>query len=332
MTIKREAKRIVVTGGAGQICYNLLFRIANGDLLGKDQPIHLNILELPSALEALKGVVMELHDSNFPLLDEVKATSDLDEAYEGVDIALLVGAKPRGPGMERKDLLSENGKIFVDMGKAINKGGSKKTLVLVVGNPCNTNCLVTMHHAFNIPRENFFAMTKLDENRAAFQLAKKAGVHHSNVSDMIIWGNHSSTMVPDFTLAKIEGNPVLDVISDRSWLENDFVEMIQGRGAQIIKARGKSSAASASAAIIDTIHDLLFSEKELFSAAVSSNGNSYGIEEGLIFSFPIFREKEKGVRIQDNFLLDAFIEKKIRLTEKELLEERDAVKELLRGA
>lgn len=328
--MKKSVKRIVVTGGAGQICYNLLFRIASGDLLGTEQPVSLNILELPASLEALKGVVMELNDCAFPLLESVQAMSDPYAAYEGVDIALLVGAKPRGPGMERKDLLSENGKIFVEQGKAINKGGHKESIVLVVGNPCNTNALVTLHHAPDIPRENFFAMTRLDQNRATFQLAQKANVHHREVEGVVVWGNHSSTQVPDFTRATCRGKPLTELITDEEWLKGDFFKTVQQRGAAIIAARGKSSAASAASAAIDSIRSLTTPSKCPLSAGVFSNGNPYGIEEDLIFSFPLQCTGYGKWKIEEEWKWNDFFEEKIKLTEKELREERDFVKELLR--
>ena len=242
-------KKVVVTGAIGNIACSLLFRIANGDLLGKNQPISLTLLEVPSFKEALKGVEMELNDCCFDLLKEIKISVDPDEAFEGADYCLLVGAKPRSKGMERKDLLKENGKIFVPQGKAINAKANRNVKVLVVGNPCNTNCLITMHHAPDIDKKNFFAMTRLDQNRAKYQLAKKANVSINDISNVAIWGNHSSTQVPDFVNARIQNVRYVDFLNDLEWLQNDFVEKVQKRGAEIINVRGCSSAASAASEI-----------------------------------------------------------------------------------
>src|SRR3990167_1070219 len=284
----KPIQRIAITGAAGQIAYSLIFRIAAGDLLGPHQPIALHLLDLPDFENVLKGVAMELDDCVFPLLKEVKIGSKTDRMFEGIHYALLVGAKPRGPGMERKDLLRDNGEIFVEQGKALNAVASKDVRVLVVGNPCNTNCLIAMHHAPDLPRRNFFAMTRLDQNRAVFQLANRAKTTVDEVSHMSIWGNHSSTQVPDFTHAKIHGRPAVDVIRDRNWLEKDFVQKIQKRGAEVIAARGKSSAASAAHAIVGTIRSLLVPTPHghCFSLAVSSEKNPYGIPDDLVFSFP----------------------------------------------
>lgn len=323
----KPLKRVAVTGGAGQINYSLLFRIATGEMLGADQPVALHILEVPQALDALKGVVMELDDCAFPLLKEIKFGAVAEEVFEGVNYALLVGAKPRGPGMERKDLLSENGKIFTGQGAALNKVASKDVMVYVVGNPCNTNCLITMHHAPDIPKEQFFAMTRLDENRAKAQLAMKAGVAVTDVSEMTIWGNHSATQVPDFVNAKIKGRPVMDVISDHEWLKGEFISIVQKRGAAIIDARGKSSAASAANAAINGVQ--AFSGHEEFSVSVYSNGNPYGIAEDIMFSFPC-KAKNGLAEIIPGKTIDSFLEEKIKATEKELLEERDMVKDLLK--
>lgn len=321
-------KRIAVTGGGGQIAYSLLFRIASGELFGKEEPIALHILEVPQGVEGLKGVVMELEDCGFPHLKEIKIGSDPEEVFGEIDIAILVGAKPRGPGMERKDLLTENGKIFVRQGKALNNSAKKDALVFVVGNPCNTNCLITMHNAPNIPRENFHAMTRLDQNRAQYQLAKKADVSIDSVENVIIWGNHSATQVPDFINATIEGKKVTDVISDRSWLEGEFFETVQKRGAAVIAARGKSSAASAANAILDGVH-ALYRKGPAFSSCISSDRNPYGISEGLIFSFPCKMTGPGKVEIVKGYEIDPFLKEKLAATEKELLEERDAIKHLL---
>jgi len=328
-----DVKKVVVTGGSGQISYSLLFRIANGDLLGKNQLISLSLLEIPSMKDALKGVVMELNDCCFPLVKEINIGVDPYKIFEGADYALFVGAKPRGPNMERKDLLAENGKIFIDQGKAINKSANKNVKVLVVGNPCNTNCLIAMHYAPDIPRNQFFAMTRLDQNRAKYQLAVKAGVPIDEVSSIAIWGNHSSTQMPDFVNAKINNMKAMDVIQDRNWLENDFVQTIQQRGSKVIEARGKSSAASAANAAIDTIqsliHPTLFGD--CYSIGVFSEKNPYGIDEGLIFSFPCRTIDNKNWDIVPDFMVDGFLLNKIKQTEKELKAERDMVANLLKG-
>jgi len=326
----KPIKRIAVTGGAGQIAYSLLFRIANGEIYGPDQPIALHILEVPQSVDSLKGVVMELEDCCSEVLKEIKIGTDPMEVFEGINMALLVGAKPRSKGMERKDLLNDNGKIFVGQGKALNSVAEKDVRVLVVGNPCNTNCLIAMHHAPKIPKNQFFAMTRLDENRARFQMAKKAGVAIRDVSSMIIWGNHSSTQVPDFMNALIKGKKAPDVITDRQWLEGDFTSTIQKRGAEIIEARGKSSAASAANAIIGTMRSILHPSEAPFSVALCSDENPYGIQKDLIFSFPCITKEEGKVEIiKDVSVADPFLKKKIADTEKELMEERDAVSHLL---
>ncbi len=328
----KPLKRIAVTGGAGQIAYSLLFRIANGEMLGKDQPIALHILEIPEAMKALEGVQMELEDCAFPLLKEVVIGSDPKKIFKDVDIALLVGAKPRGPGMERAELLSENGKIFVEQGRALNEVAKPDVKVLVVGNPCNTNCLIAMSNAPRIPRENFHAMMRLDHNRAASQIARKSGADVSDVSHMIIWGNHSSTQVPDFVNAKVRGKPVKDVIHDKDWLEGEFINTVQKRGAAIIAARGKSSAASAASAIIDSIQALMnpTPNGHWFSSGIYSKGNPYGIAEDLIFSFPCRSLGDGKVEIVKNLAWDEFLKNKIKLTEKELMEERDLVSDKLK--
>ena len=255
--MQKPLKRIAVTGAGGQIAYSVLFRIATGEMLGHDQPIALHLLEVPEALGSLKGVMMELEDCAYPLLKEVKIGSDPYQIFEGVNYALLIGSKPRGPGMERKDLLSDNGKIFIEQGKALNASAASDILVFVVGNPCNTNCLIAMHHAPKIPKERFFAMMRLDQNRAKSMLAAKAKVPVTDVSNVVVWGNHSSTQVPDFLNAKIRGKPALDLIKDRKWCEEEFIPSVQKRGAAVIAARGKSSAASAANAAIDSIRSLI---------------------------------------------------------------------------
>lgn len=324
-------KNVVVTGGAGNIAYSLLFRIANGDLLGKNQPIALHILDIPPAMQALEGVRMELEDCAFPLLHDIRIGSDPNVIFKDADYALLVGAKPRGPGMERKDLLHENAKIFVQQGKALNDHASRSVQVLVVGNPCNTNALIAMHNAPDIPRTQFFAMTRLDQNRALSLLARKANAEVSAVTRMTIWGNHSATQVPDFLNARIRGHKVQEVIPDRHWLEGEFIQTVQQRGAAIIKARGLSSAASAANAAIDTFVSLLNPTKEgdLFSVALCSDKNPYGIAEDLIFSFPCRKGKNGGVEIVQGLEWDEFLKGKIKATEAELLEEKSLVTAML---
>ena len=331
--MNKTVKRVAVTGSAGQIAYSLLFRIANGDLLGPDQPVALHLLDLPAFVDGLKGIAMELDDCVFPLLKEVKIGSDPEEVFGGVHYALLVGAKPRGPGMERKDLLADNGKIFVEQGKALNAAASKDVRVLVVGNPCNTNCLIAMRHAPDLPKNHFHAMTRLDQNRAVFQLAAKAKTGIQEVANVTIWGNHSSTQVPDFVNARIHGRPATEVIHDRNWLEGEFVAKIQKRGAEVIAARGKSSAASAANAAIGAMRSILFPTPQghWFSSGVYSKGNPYEIAEDLVFSFPCRSNGNGDFEIISGLTIDRFLKEKIALTQKELMEERDLVAHLLRG-
>ncbi len=323
--------RVAITGAAGQIGYSLLFRIASGAAFGPDQPVILHLLERADekALAALQGVCMELDDCAFPLLKGLVPTSNPDEAFKGVNWALLVGAQPRGPGMERKDLLSANGKIFTGQGNAIAKNAASDIRVLVVGNPCNTNSLIAANNAPGVPKERFFAMTALDENRAKSQLAKKAGVDITAVSNLAIWGNHSATMYPDFFNAKISGQPVSSAITDEAWLKGEFITTVQQRGAAIIKARGLSSAASAANAAVDTVRKLVTptAPGDWFSVAVHSDG-SYGIEKGLIFSYPI-RSNGKDFEIVQNVPLNDFSKAKIAATENELKEEKGLVADLL---
>src|SRR5918999_614517 len=249
--------KVAITGAAGQIGYSLLFRVASGALFGPNQPVALHLIEIPPALDALKGVVMELDDCAFPLLKNVIATTDLDEGFRDVNWALLVGSVPRKAGMERKDLLGINGKIFIGQGQAIEKNAAKDVRILVIGNPCNTNCLIAMNNAKSIPRDRWFAMTRLDENRAKAQLAQKAGVDVTDVTNMTIWGNHSATQYPDFYNAKIKGRSAAEVIGDEAWLKETFIPAVQQRGAAIIKARGSSSAGSAANAIVHTVRSLI---------------------------------------------------------------------------
>lgn len=323
--MNRDVIRVAVTGGAGQICYNLLFRIASGEMFGKEQPVALHIMEIEAALPLLEGVKMELDDCAFPLLKEVRCGSDPYKLFEGVDFALLVGAKPRGPGMERGDLLAENSKIFVEQGKALNSSASRDVKVLVVGNPCNTNALIAMNNAPEIPRRNFFAMTRLDQNRAMTQLAQKAKVEVSDVTNMVIWGNHSSTQVPDFFNAKIAGKKANEMIGDADWFTSDFIPAVQKRGAAIIAKRGKSSAASAASAAIDTIRSIVepTAANESFSVGLCSDGNSYGIEENLIFSFPCRSDGKGNISIVENVPWNDFLRDKIKASESELIEERE---------
>src|SRR5215216_4038607 len=280
--------RVAVTGAAGQIGYSLLFRIASGAMFGANQPVILHLIEIEPALKALNGVVMELDDCAFPLLKGVVPTADLNEGFKGVNWALLVGSVPRKAGMERKDLLGINGKIFIGQGQAIEKNAAPDVRVLVVGNPCNTNCLIAMNNAKEIPSHRWFAMTRLDENRARAQLAQKAGVSIHSVTNMTIWGNHSSTQYPDFYNARIDGRPANEVIGDEKWLKEDFIATVQQRGAAVIKARGLSSAGSAANAVVDTVVSLTTDTpaNDWHSVAVYSDG-SYGVEQGLISSFPV---------------------------------------------
>jgi malate dehydrogenase len=321
--------RVAVTGAAGQIGYSLLFRIASGAMFGPQQPVILHLIEIEPALPALGGVVMELDDCAFPLLKGVVATASLDEGFRGVHWALLVGSVPRKAGMERKDLLGINGKIFIGQGQAIQKNAASDVRIHVVGNPCNTNCLIAMHNAPNIPRDRFFAMTRLDENRAKAQLAKKAGVDITAASNMVIWGNHSATQYPDFTNAKISGKPATETIKDEAWLKGEFISTVQQRGAAIIKARGASSAASAANAVVDSVRSIIepTAPGDWHSVCLSSDG-SYGIEKNLICSFPV-RSDGKKLEIVQGVPVSDFSRGKIDATVNELKEERAMVSELL---
>src|ERR1700757_3402380 len=285
--IMKTPIKVAVTGAAGQIGYALLFRIASGQMFGPDQPLRLHLIEIPAILGALDGVVMELDDCAFPLLESVVPTADLNEGFRDINWALLVGSIPRKAGMERKELLGVNGRIFVGQGQAIQKNAAADVRVLVVGNPCNTNCLIAMNNAKEIPRDRWFAMTRLDENRARAQLAHKAGVTIDSVTNMTIWGNHSSTQYPDFYNAKIDHRPADKVIGDEKWLKEDFIAAVQQRGAAIIKARGLSSAASAANAIIGTVRSVTndTAANDWHSVGLCADG-SYGVEKDLISSFP----------------------------------------------
>lgn len=321
--------KVAVTGAAGQIGYALVFRLASGAVFGPDTAVELQLLELEQALPALEGVKMELDDCAFPLLEKITCTSDANIAFRDTDYVLLVGAAPRKAGMERKDLLEVNGKIFVGQGRAINDNAGENVRVVTVGNPCNTNALIAMKNAPRISADRWFAMTALDENRAKSQLAQKAGVLSREVSNLAIWGNHSATQYPDFYNARIQGVPVTDVISDHAWLQGEFISTVQQRGAAIIKARGASSAASAANAALDTIMRLERPTPagDWFSAAVPSDG-SYGIPEGLLFSYPL-RSNGERYEIVQNVEINDFAQSKIDATRKELEEERDAVKSML---
>jgi malate dehydrogenase len=321
--------RVAVTGAAGQIGYSLLFRIASGSMFGADQPVILHLIEVEAALPALGGVVMELQDCAFPLLKGVTPTASLDEGFKGVNWSLLVGSVPRKAGMERKDLLGINGKIFTGQGQAIARNAAKDVRILVIGNPCNTNCLIAKNNAPSIPSERWFAMTMLDQNRAVAQVAIKAGAETTAVTNLAIWGNHSSTMYPDFYNARVGGKPAIDVISDEGWFKDTFLPTVQQRGAAIIKARGLSSAASAANAVVDTVRNLTSPTPagDWFSVAVCSDG-SYGIEKGLMFSYPI-RSDGPNWQIVQGLKLTDFSKARITATENELKEEKSLVSELL---
>lgn len=320
---------VAITGAAGQIGYSLLFRIASGSMFGPDQPVKLRLIEIAPALGALEGVVMELDDCAFPLLKGITPTADLDEGFRGVNWALLVGSVPRKAGMERGDLLGINGKIFTGQGKAIAANAAADVRTLVVGNPCNTNCLIAMNNAKDIPADRWFAMTRLDENRAKAQLAQKAGVEVTEVSRMTIWGNHSATQYPDFYNARIGGKAAPEVIGDETWLQETFIPTVQQRGAAIIKARGSSSAASAANAVVNTVASLTGGtpKDDWTSVAVCSDG-SYEVEKGLIASFPIRAQGGKWEIVPD-VEINRFSREKIDASVRELAEERELVKGLL---
>lgn len=320
--------KVAVTGAAGQIGYALIFRIASGQMFGANTEVELQLLELEHALPALNGVRMELEDCAFPLLKKVTTTAKVEEAMKDANWAILVGSVPRKDGMERSELLNINGKIFTTQGRAINDHAAPDVRVFVVGNPCNTNCLIAMNNAPDVPRDRFYAMTMLDELRARSQLAIHAGVDVDRVSQMIIWGNHSSTQYPDFYHAKIDGKPATDLITDINWLKNDFIPLVQKRGAAVIKARGASSAASAANAALMTVHNLVHDtvQGETFSVARCSEGE-YGIDPGLIFSVPCRTEGGK-LKVVTGIQQNDFGKEKIQMTLDELRQERDAVMEL----
>jgi len=320
--------KVAVTGAAGQIGYSLLFRLASGALLGPDTPIELRLLEIAPALKPLEGVVMELDDCAFPTLAGVEIGDDADKVFEGVNLALLVGARPRGPGMERGDLLEANGAIFTAQGKALNEVAADDVRIGVTGNPANTNALIAMTNAPNIPRERFSALTRLDHNRAISQLAAKTGASVSEIKKMTIWGNHSATQYPDLFHAEIGGRNAAEVVDDQAWLENDFIPTVAKRGAAIIEARGSSSAASAASATVDAARDWLHgsADGDWVSMAVVSDG-SYGVPEGLISSFPVTTSGGEWSIVQ-GLDIDDFSRTRIDASTAELAEERDAVKEL----
>ena len=322
--------KVAVTGAAGQIGYALLFRIASGQVFGPRTTVDLHLLELEQALPALRGVRMELEDCAFPLLHDVITTSATDEAFADVNWALFVGAVPRKAGMERNDLLTINCGIFTGQGQAIAANAADDVRVLVVGNPCNTNCLIAAANAPEVPRDRWFAMTMLDENRGRGQLAMKAKTSVDQVRDLAIWGNHSSTQFPDVYHATIGGRPATEVITDETWLRDDFIAVVQQRGAEIIKARGQSSAASAANAIIDTVRNITQPSGEIFSAAVPAPADgAYDVPEGIVFGFPLRATVAGGVEIVQGIEHGDWASSKIEATLAELLEERDAVRELI---
>lgn len=323
--------RVAVTGAAGQVAYSMLARLASGEVFGPQTKVILQLLEITPALQALEGVAMELEDNGFPTLQEVITTDDANRAFKDCNYALLVGSSPRKQGQERKDLLNINGKIFVGQGQALAKNAASDVRILVVGNPCNTNCLVAYNNGRDIPADRWTAMTRLDHNRARSALARKSGVNCGDVTNVTIWGNHSSTQYPDFTNAKIGGKPATDVISDRGWLENTFVPMVQTRGAEIIKKRGLSSAMSAANGAIDHVKSWLNATPsgDWVSVATVSKGE-YGVPAGMVFGYPCTSDGKGNFQVVEGLKLDAFGQQKFQITLKELEEERDAVNELLK--
>ncbi len=322
--------RVAVTGAAGSIGYSLLFRIAAGEMFGPETPVELNLIEIPDAMDALEGVAMEINDCAFPLLREMNLYDNGDDGFEGANVCMLVGGKPRGAGMERKDLVEANGPIFKGQGQAINDNAADDVRVVVVANPCNTNALITMNNAPDVPDERFTAMTRLDLNRTKHQLADKADVNTDAVSNVGIFGNHSSTMFPDFFHARIDGTPVPEVINDTDWLKNDFIETVQGRGSAIIEARGASSAASAANAALEHVRSWFTEtpEDDWVSMAVPSTG-AYGIDEDLMFSFPVRCDGNGNWEVVDDLDLNDFAQAKLDATEEELQSERSVVSDLL---
>jgi len=323
--------RIAVTGAAGQISNHLLFMLASGEVFGKDQPIALQLLGSERSREALEGVAMELEDSLYPLLREVRLGIDPLKVFENADWALLIGAKPRGPGMERSELLDLNGQIFQEQGRALNAVAARDCKMLVVGNPCNTNALIGMENAPDLPRRNWHALTRLDENRAKCQLAMKAGKFYTSVTNVAIWGNHSTTQVPDFVNAKIAGKRAPQVIKDDKWLKTDFTPTVATRGGALIKKWGRSSAASTAVSIADHLRSLYVPTPagDCFSTAVITDGNPYGIEEGLVFSMPCRSDGDGNYELINDFVIDDWLHEKIAASEEELKKERDCVGHLL---
>ena len=322
--------RVAITGAGGQIGYALMFRIAAGDVFGPQQPVSLGLLEITPALPALNGTLMEIEDCAFPLLQGVKATDKAEEAFEGADWVILVGGLPRKDGMTRADLIRANGPIFTGQGKAINAVAGPDVRIMTVANPCNTNCLIARSHAPKVPADRWFAMTRLDQNRAAAQLAKKAGVPVGQVSQVTIWGNHSDTQYPDYKNAKIGGRPATEVVTDAAWFANDFIPTVAKRGAAVIKARGASSAASAANAAIDSVRSCS-TATEWHSAGVISDGNPYGIPPGLIYSFPL-RTDGKKWSVVPGLAIDEDARKRLDASAAELKSEREAVKDLIGSA
>jgi malate dehydrogenase len=320
--------RVAVTGAAGQISYSLVFRIASGEMLGDDQPVILQLLEIPPALKALEGVVMEVNDCAYPLVQDIIVTDDANVAFKDVHYAMLVGAKPRGKGMERGDLLSENGKIFAPQGKALNEHASRDVKVVVIGNPANTNALIAMHNAPDLEPRQFTAMTRLDHNRAISQVAAKTGVPVAEIKKVTVWGNHSATQYPDLTHATVRGQSAMEVVEE-SWIREEFIPRVQKRGAEIIEARGSSSAASAAYAGLEHMRDWARgSPADNWVSMVIPSDGSYGIEAGLMYSFPVM-VREGQYEIVQGLDIDEFSREKMENTEKELIEERDAIKDLL---
>lgn len=323
----KKPVRIAVTGGAGQIAYSLLFRIASGEMLGPDQPVILQVLEVPVALEALKGTLMEIDDCAYPLLQDLVMTDDANVAFTDVDYALLVGATPRGPGMERNDLLKINANIFTAQGNALNEHANRQVKVLVVGNPANTNAYIAMQSAPELDPKQFTSMMRLDHNRAISQLAAKTGVKVTAIKKMVVWGNHSATQYPDISYATVNGKPANSLV-DREWLVKEFIPVVQQRGAAVINARGKSSAASAGYAALAHIRDWVMGSDDWVSMGIPSDG-SYGIPEGLMYSFPV-TIKNGHYQIVQGLEIDAFSRERMKVTQLELEQERDAVAEMLK--
>ena len=320
--------RVAVTGAAGQIGYAILFRIASGQLLGPDTPVHLSLLEIPAALKAVEGTAMEIDDCAFPLVAGVDITDDPNKAFDGASVALLIGARPRSKGMERSDLLEANGGIFKPQGKALNDHAASDIKVLVVGNPANTNCLIAKSNAPDIPAERFTSMMRLDHNRAIAQLAAKAGATVSDITNMTVWGNHSPTQYPDIFHAKVKGQNAAEVVNDQEWLENDFLPTVQKRGAAVIEARGASSAASAANAAVDHVRDWVMgtSDGDWVSMGIPSDG-SYGVEEGVIFGYPVTCSGGS-YEIVQGLDLNEFSQSRVDVTVNELKDERETVKQL----